>query len=299
MKILFTTYYPEQTGGAEISLALLMRELKNRGHEIYLASTEEYKGIETFLFKKFKKMLFFGNQENYVVGFVSKIIKDKNIELVHANDRLTTIGALKAAKKNEVKSVVHFRDYWFASPNSSCLTKDYKEYGICTNKLIMKNYAAYRAPWEIYKLSYLRKNWKTLGEADLKIVISNHLRNKLAMCEITKNIYNIPNPINLNLSKSDKENFKEENKLKKIVVAYAGSLTYTKGILNILDVMINIIKENKDISFLIAGDGELKNQVLSKIKKNNLKDNIILKKFTHTEMNDVYSNSDIIIIIPN
>ena len=157
MKILFVTYKSLGHGGAEVSTLNLAKELRLKGNEVIFAAAENYDGFKTFIFKEFKFPIF-QIYNNYLKRFIVDIIKKENIDLIHVHHRMSTIAAIKAASKMKIPIVAHFRDYWFASPNSSCLTKDYKEYGICTNKLIMKNYAAYRAPWEIYKLSYLRKN---------------------------------------------------------------------------------------------------------------------------------------------
>ena len=113
MKVLFTTYSGLGVGGAEVSMRLLAKGLRDRGHEVWIASSGDYEyGIK---FKKFRKIPSYSWHNRYLERVFSKIVKERSIELIHAQDRLTSIAAIRVAKRFKIPIVIHFRDYWFCT----------------------------------------------------------------------------------------------------------------------------------------------------------------------------------------
>jgi glycosyltransferase involved in cell wall biosynthesis len=297
MKVLITIYRSLGYGGAEVSTRYLAEALEKQGHKAIIASTQTYPNLNTKLFKEFHKKPYF-LQERYLTNFLTNIIKKEKINLVHAQDRLTSIPAIKAAKKCNIPVIIHFRDYWPECPKSSCMAPDGYIYNICSYKTIIKHYPIKRWIPDIYKWYYLKKSWKTLEKANAKIVSSKLEKNKLKFCNIKKNIRVIPifrDPKTFQNIKT--KEFKNKYKLKPIVILYIGSFFYTKGIPLLMKIMPKVIRQNKNVCFFLAGDGPMFNHVKKLIEKEKLQDQIILAgKVRYEDVPKAYKISDIVVM---
>lgn len=298
MNILITIYHSLGYGGAEVSTSLLAKQLEKLGNKVIIASTQNYRKLNTRLFKDFVKIPFYGFHEYYLSKFLRKLIKKENINIIYPQDRLTTIPAIIAAKKENKKVVVHFRDYWYACPRSSCLAPDYENYDICSYKIILKKFPKKRLLWNLYKWAYIKNSWKVLEKADAKIVSSNMEKEKLKLCNIKKNVNVIPIGREVSVfEKAKGSDFKKKYNFKKHIITYVGSLFYTKGISILLEVIPKVLKENKNISFLIVGDGPMEKDLKEMINKNNIKDNIILTgRLPIEDVAKAYSISDAVLL---
>lgn len=274
MNILFTNYFGSGKGGGEMSMEVLAKELSKK-HKVVVASSDQFPGLKNYLFEKRKGG--FKKYNEYLKGFFYDIIKKEKIDIIHGNDRLTSVAAILAGKKAKIKTVVHFRDYWFACPRSTCLAPNYKEYGICDSKIILKNYPVHRWPIEFYKISYLKKIRPILKSADKKIAISNFVKNKLKLFGIDSIV--IPNPVDIKSRKL---------KDKKFIITYVGDLTYTKGILPLYETMKDIAKG--DIYFYVVGDGPLRKHIK---QTNNIK---VFGKLPYEKVLNIYAHSSLAVV---
>lgn len=282
MKILFTVYSPLGYGGAEVSMRLLAEALKKRGHEVIITSTGDYKGFKTYKFRRFRRVPLFFVHNMYLSRFLTKIIKKEGIDVIHAHDRSTIPGAIIASKRSGIRSVVHFRDYWFVCPKSSCLMPNYKECYHCNLRDLVKCSSFLRLPWNLYKYFYLKYVRKVLKKSDIKIVISSVIKERLDSCDIKDSIV-IPNPLKVEKIKKHKH--------KDVIITFLGSLDYHKGIMNIL----NVIKDIKGISFLIVGRGVLEREIMRFVRENNLTNVGLMGYLPYDEVKKVYAKSDIIV----
>lgn len=290
MKILFTIYSGLGVGGAEISMKLLAEGLRKLGHEIIIASTGEYENV--IKFKKFRRIPFYSIHNKYLEKFFSDIIKKEKIEIIHAHDRLTSVAAIRAGKKFDIPIIVHFRDYWFACPRSSCLAPDLTEYDKCTYITILKRFPMKRWLWDMYKWRYIKSIWKELNQADLKIANGSVIKRRLENCGIygAKII-----PILREFSDNKNNNgieIKEKYTLKGVVITFIGSLNYHKGIMNMLKFIPSILKGRDNVSFLIVGDGPL----FDEIKGKKINDIILTGRLNKDEVEKIYDASDIILL---
>jgi glycosyltransferase involved in cell wall biosynthesis len=287
MKILFTTYSGLGKGGAEVSMDLLAEGLRKRGHEVLIASSGDYEnGIK---FKKFRKIPFYSYHNRYLEKVFSKIVKEREIELIHAQDRLTSIAAIRTAKKFKIPVVVHFRDYWFACPDSSCLTSDLKEYEKCSYLTILRKFPMRRWLWDMNKWRYLKSKWKELDKADLKLCNGSVVKRRLEGCGIRRNVKVLPILRDFNEERKKGSKLKEKYGLKEVVITFIGSLNYHKGIMNMLKIMPSILKEKRNVSFLVVGDGPL-------LKKINYPDVVLTGRLTKEEVKEVYGASDVVLL---
>ncbi len=297
MNMLYTSYYYEGHGGAEISLALTASAVEKLGHKIFVASSESYGkyNLKTLTFKKYAKIPVFRFHEAYLSKFLAKIIKENNIGIVHANDRLTSVPAVLAAKRCGIPVVVHFRDYWFACPKSTMLRRDMSMCNGCGLKELYKCSTPTRFAWDFYKMAYLERARKILREADISIVASNAVKEKLLKFGFD-NVAVVKNPVVLNKAENSSEQ-KTKFGLKNNVITYIGTLDYSKGITKLLDVAINVLKQNTGTSFLIVGAGKIENILRKKINAGGMQDRIIIAGgLPHSEMPEIYAASDIIAV---
>jgi len=302
MKVLIVCYHPPSKGGLGINTYLIAQGLKNAGIDVCVASTENYPGLKTHIFKKYGKSPFFSFNEKYLCSFLIKIIKKQKIDLIHVHDRLTSLGALKAGKKIEKPVIVHFLDYWFACPKGHLLTKDLSECsGIqlsrCLKCILGKGFL-----WNFYKYFFLiKKAQKKLDQAQVKIVESEQVKQILMVNKIKRNIFVVPDPVKndffKSLSEQEKHEVKEKYDLKQKVVSYFGELTVHKGVFNLMQIIKNISDNglDKNTSFLIAGWGDLEKYCQNFIKENKLK-NVILTYVDKQEIKKLYAVSDVVLI---
>lgn len=289
MRILFTAYSGLGKGGAEISMLLLAQALKEKGHEIVIASNGNYEGFKNYNLGNSKKWVLFGLQDKYLAKKISKIARIEEVDIIHAHDRLTIPGAILAAKKMGVPVVTHYRDYWFCCPRSVCLKPSNNSCEFCSFRDLLGCSSLVRLPWNYYKLAHLRRLRKLLNSADLKIGISNFVSKKLDKWGVSK-VKPIPNPVEIN--KFDIKVKKE----KEVVISFIGHFDYIKGITEVIDAIIPILVNDKTVKFWIVGDGELKEKIIKKIKEEKLENQIkILGKIDYSKIPEIYALSDIIV----
>ena len=96
--------------------------------------------------------------------------------------------------------------------------------------------------------------------------------------KIKKKIRVIYNPIDL---KKIYFLAKKKTNLKNNFFLYLGRLTKLKNVETLISVFQKIYKINKKYNLLIVGSGNLKNKISKNIKKNNMKNNIIIKDFVN------------------
>ena len=289
MNILITIYRGLGYGGAEVSTKLLAEGLIKLGNRVIIAASQDFEGLETKKFKEFGKIPIFRFQERYLSKFLSEVIKKEKIDLIYAHDRLTSVPAILAAKENKIKSAVHFRDYWFVCPYSSCLAPDNFEYDKCNFGVILKHFKMKRWLIDFYKLNYLKRARSILKKANLRFALSNAVKKRLELNGI-KGSRVITSARKFEEFKGEGSKIKERYNLREKVITFVGSLTYSKGIMNMVKIMPEVL--NEKVSFLIVGDGPL----LNEIKNKNLDGVVLTGRLDAKEMPDVYAASDLILL---
>ncbi|MCK5212099.1 glycosyltransferase family 4 protein [Candidatus Parcubacteria bacterium] len=300
MNILIIIYYALKDGGASVSTYYLAKALKEAGHNVYIASLhDDYPGIETFIFKDVRYIPILELRDLYLKSFFSKIIKKKNIDIIHSSEcRFAAMGALKAAQKHNIRSVIHYRGYWF-----DCLKGDllYKDKKICEGMDLLKCLKCRlkrKIPWELYKYNYFKRRIKRYNQADLNIAIRDFTRKKMNKAGIINNVKVVYNPINItnqNITSEQINNFKKINGLNGFVATFIGKLIYHKGIKFFLDLMPLINKKRKNITFLIIGDGPLKKYCRNFIKQNKKLNIKHINFIDPKDMPLIYDASDVVV----
>lgn len=296
MNLLMSAYHGTGFGGAERSCLTTAEALQKRGHGVFIASTAEYGGIETAKFGKYPLPLPFF-QRFYLKNFLVREGRKHGIELIHAQDRLTSIGAVLAANELGIPAVVHFRDYWFCCTRSTCLRKEgggYANCEKCTPENLRRCVPWHRQWWEQYKLAETRKNIPLLDSAQAKIAISGAVKKKMLANGFTGDIKVVPNPVDVKMF-GPHAGGKEKQKNK--TVAFIGRLSYEKGILVLMQIIKKILAERDDVSFLVVGEGALKPELEKFVSENKFGGMVdVAGKVDFAELPAVYANADIVLI---
>ncbi|MFD2699379.1 glycosyltransferase [Paenibacillus shunpengii] len=187
-------------------------------------------------FIKFMQKLFFTlNLTSYFK--ISKIIKQKDIDIIHAHFGVDAVYAIRACKKNDIPLIVTFHGYDIT-----------------------------RLPrFKIYPFSYLIYffNYKELAKrATLCLAVSNHIKTKLIERGFPKEKI-LVHYIGIDL---DKIPYREESSIncnEEIVITTVGRLTEKKGTEYLIYAFDKLYKEYKNISLKIVGDGPLKDKLTS------------------------------------
>ena len=281
MNILNVTYFPMGRGGAEVSTLMCAKGLKELGHKVVIASSGKYEGVKTHQFMNCRKWPF-ELQERYLTNFFKKVIKNERIDVIHSQDRLTSVAAVKAAEQMGIPSVVHFRDYWVVCPKSTLLDQNLKDCDCCGLWKLSKCQPKYRVLFDFYKKFYLRHAKEVINRASLRLTVSSVIKRKLEKRGV-KDIEVIHNP-RVPLELKEKEG-------KKVVITFLGNLAYTKGIMFILDVL-----KDFDVDFWICGKGPLEEEVKDFVDKNQLKNVRLWGWVDYSKMSEIYSESDIVVL---
>ena len=295
MNLLMTAYHGTGFGGAERSLLTTAEGLKKRGHDVIIASTAEYGGIETAKFGKYPLPLPYF-QRFYLKNFLVREGRKHGIELIHAQDRLTSIGAVLAANELGIPAAVHFRDYWFCCTRSTCLRQEgggYANCEKCTPENLRRCVPWHRQWWEQHKLAETRKNIPLLDSAQAKIAISGAVKNKMLANGFTGDIKVVPNPVDVEMF-GPHAGGKEKQKNK--TIAFIGRLSYEKGILQLMEIMERVLAERGDVSFLVAGDGPMRAELENFVQAKKLQGRVhISGRVDFRGLPAIYANSDIVL----
>ncbi|MFH0797866.1 MAG: glycosyltransferase family 4 protein [Candidatus Woesearchaeota archaeon] len=288
MKILFTSYFPLGIGGAEVSALSLATGLKSLGHEVHFASSGEYTGFVNHKLKSISKLHSFELTNSYFYNVFSRLIRKENYDIIHSHDYLTAPAAISAAKDARIKSVTHYRDYWFCCSIASCMKPNGKECITCSYAKLISCRPAKSLPWYFYKWNYIRSIRKLLRNADAKIAISRYVAKKLEIAGIDRNVHVVHNCLDIREFYDAKPGKFRKRFGDKIVVTFIGSLNYHKGIMSLLDAFRKAASMDKRLVLVVAGDGPLKD----KINGGNV---ILLGRLPKDDLPSLYKASDIIV----
>lgn len=289
MNILLTNYYGFDSGGSQKSTFELAQALQEKGHNIFIASNGKYPNCSVKQFEGFIPLAFV--QKTALTGFFEKIIEDEKIDVVHAQERMTSFAAVNACLKKSVPSIVHFRDYWFSCTNSTCLTRDLKDWeGNISD--YTESFGFPRFFWELLKSAEINRNFFLLKKAGVKIVPSKAVKEKLMEKGISDAVV-VPNFVEKKEPKILPQTLRKKHGLKSKVVFFAGRFSYEKGVFVLLKAAEKVLEKKNDVSFVFAGDGPLKQKALSMEESSAVK---FLGNLGFDEISSYYNISDVVVV---
>lgn len=297
MKVLFAVYHGLGFGGAEVSTKYLAEGLKQRGHEVIFASHGHYEGFQNYPLAAYKSIPLFSLQRKLLERSLRRIIKREKPDVVHAHDRITSVAAVRAARKIGIPVVVHFRDYWVACPRSSCVAPDGFAYDVCTPEIIFKHYPFWRCGWELYKLLALKAARKVVQQADVKFCNGKMIQRRLELCGVSgAKVLNILRDLSQFSPRIMGGKMQKKFGLRQHIILFVGGLTKTKGVDFITDVMVDILQQHSDWCFLIAGEGPLESSLQQMIQESRMQERIVLAgKIPLHEMPSVYRDAAFVV----
>lgn len=279
MNILFISLGREYGGTEKIVENLIEGFSSNRNYNITIICLKDTRFFNIILdkFKKVNNISIIGISKKKIriinnIYYVRKILKHRNIDLVHVHSIISNLVFQIANLNINKKSIitVHSRS-------------DFDRTGNFKSKIMNK-----------LELMLLKNNNRV-------IAVSNSIKKYLNDCKLHKCIKVIHNGTK---HMNDVSDINEINKFKKfyfdknsLVVTFVGRLTEVKGIFNLVEIAKRIIKINDNVKFLVIGEGELKSYIEDEIVKSNL-NNIKLLGFKK-DVDKYIPYSDLLIMPSN
>lgn len=305
MKILIVTQYfwPENFKVNEICT-----ELKSRGHEVEILTglpnvpdgkyyegysfwkkggPKEYKGMKIHRVRILQRHNNFINLTLNCVSFIvssfiylPKLLKN-NYDIVFAFQVSPVTSALPAKWYSffkKIPSVIYILDIW---PESM--------YFLINMKTPPK--------W----FDFLCRNYcKSIYKSFDKVMISSkRMVEKIKLMNISEeNIEFMPNSADkLELLPYNKELAKKHNLNGKFVVSFAGNIGRAQGLDMVIDAAYKL-RENKNIAWLIVGEGTERQRLIEKVKEKNIEDIIIFPGWqTKEQLSEYISISSALTVI--
>lgn len=187
-----------------------------------------------------------------------KIIKEEKIDIIHTHHRMAAfyVSCLKFLKKFIFINTAH---------------------NIFLDKKILTKFS-YKRSVLIAVGEHVKKNLCTFyGFNEQEIIVIN----------------NAVKPLN-NEIKNIKE-IEEYKTQKKIIIANIGRISEQKGMIYFVKAAKILLEKNKNLIFLIVGDGELKEELEEYIRKNNIQENVILLGYRN-DIQNIMAQVDLIVL---
>lgn len=273
MKIgIFTDVYHPDINGVVTSIKMLEREMKKRGHEVYIFSSSKHeptenqnlymlKSIPLIVAKKFKYRI-----ATFYSRPIAKEIKELNLDIIHTQSEfsLPLFGKI-ISRKYSIPFIHTYHTMW----------EDYMHYIVPvkgTRNIYSKRFA------RNFSKNFVRK-------AECIITPSKKTEKYLKYrCGVkNKPIYIIPTGIDIepfnpsNFTDEDKNKLKASigiNKDDKVVL-FIGRIGEEKSVDKILIAMKEVLKTLDNTKFLLVGDGPAKEDLNEQAKKMGIADKTI------------------------
>ncbi|MXZ71416.1 MAG: glycosyltransferase family 4 protein [Acidobacteria bacterium] len=273
--LIVTDVFPPICGGSGWSAYELARGLRARGHELTIvrprlgnaAIPDEFDGFRPItVFAPAPGIPFVRNwfrNEQYWPRFAEAlggVIREHQIELVHAQHALSGPPSVTAARAAGIPSVCTIRDYWplcywtdlMLNPAVGTVCPECTP-GQMSHCVRPRAGAAWplATPFIPYMRANLRRKRQALAKADALIAISHAvaktLRNRLEEPEAT-DITTIPNPVDAPAIRAETEQSGSPDRGS--YVLFAGKLAANKGASALLPVTADL-----GLPLVVAGDG--------------------------------------------
>lgn len=272
-------YPPHFIGGAELSAHNMAEVFKKRGYDIlvlagsvndkkkrYSVNTRVYRGIRVFRVNLHSRDFspdYFNFYHKEVETLFNDLLDRFSPDVIHFHNITgLSVGLVHIAKHRKIKTVLTLHDYWGICQKNTLLKQDG---GICNDisecKACMSTMSGIR--WKNLP-SGMRNDFifYQIQAVDTIICASRYVANKYVEAGIDeKKICVIPYGINI-------EKFSKipSNKVKsRVRFSYVGHLGRHKGLHVLVDALA-LLKEKDRIQINIVGEGELRDELKSKIK---------------------------------
>lgn len=262
-------FLPNHVGGLEIATYNIASILSERNHEVHIITS-----LDVGLPKE--------NMEN---GFY--VHRIPTLEMPILRTSFFSIGSLLVIKKID-PDLIHIQTIFLGFA------------GLLIKMLIHKPYIVYGHGSDVY-LSWRFKRILSkyiLKSADAVVALTQYMKRELQKSS-NKHIFVIPNGIIL--EKFDDitgNNLRDKLKLKdKKMILFVGSLRPVKGVRYLIDAMEFLVEKNKNISLVLVGDGEDRDDLKDLVKGYNLDEHVIfVGRVSDEEVPEYMAAADIFVL---
>lgn len=269
---LFTDTYPPFINGVSTSVSMLKKALEKKGHTVYVVTVNP------------DNMKYIYNEEEHV-------IRIPGVPIGIYDYRLTGIYPLKAINtvKNWNLDIIHSNTEFGIGTFARLIAKQLNIPLVHTYHTMYEDYIHYITKGYFDKSSKKIVEYLTLFYCDKtasELIVPTKKTYDLFIkkYKIDKNIHIVPTGIEIDRFYDENIDFDKLLSLKKslkidkndFVTVFVGRLAEEKNVTYLLDVHKDLIKEHKDIKFVIVGDGPDFDKYANFIKENNMSDSVIL-----------------------
>ncbi|MCP4111378.1 MAG: glycosyltransferase family 4 protein [Desulfobacteraceae bacterium] len=270
LKILHITTSLSKYGGIEETIRILCSRLDKRLFQVGICSITDSPGEILNEFKEMKAEIFCGSKKGrifdiFTVLWVRKVIKSFQADIVHTHNNKGNFHGRLGSRFSRGVSIVSTHhdlgDLIFSK------TPDMK-------KRIQGKFNAQSAQYEnfIYSIVYPYLNIR-MNQLNSKVITVSDTVRKIYTSDPDNRLFEtVYAPFDETVFNNTRKGFKN----KKIVLGTVGRLEMQKGHIYLLRAMAELVKVRKDIFLKIIGDGTLKKDIESFIKKNRLESHVIL-----------------------
>ncbi len=281
--LLPTDSFPPNCGGSGWSTYELARGLRARGHWVLVVqprpahvrvANRTYDGFEVEEIAAFAPPIpyvrnYFKNEQLWrlMENALSRRIKRESIDLVHAQHVLTTVPAVRAARRRRIPVVATIRDYWPVCYWSTIII-DPSQDALCPACTIgnmtqcVRPRAGAAWPAALPMIPYMRRNLTTkrttLAHADAVIAVSSTIARDLAerAPELRHTrIAQIPNAVDVEGIKAAASG---KRPMEQAYVLFSGKLEANKG----ADLLVPVARDaGLRLPLVIVGDGRLRDRI--------------------------------------
>lgn len=242
MKLIAVMLTTEEHTGGKISERLLLEGLKERGHEVIIASPEDDDRFRT-IDLDFENHHLLPLRDRQVASEVDAMLDEHDADYLYTSGHATVPGTIRGVRGHDIETVCHYRDYWFACVNGTFIAEDSTYHKTCTLQESISHNSTKRLPWLLYKHYYLGRLSKLLPEVDHSIATSTSVASYLEEICVDADI--VPNPVRID----QYEGLRSENDT--FTAGFIGRLEPMKG----TDLIVDLIERHPSTRFEIAGTG--------------------------------------------
>ena len=272
MKILYFTqlFYPSLFGGGENVFFQWAKELKKRGHDVFVItqrlentkSFEEYQGIKIFRVGSKPKIVgtlpvgIFSNISFFVSAIIKgiQLARKNKFDLIHSNTYIPVISAQVCSRFFGIPHIATVHDVYLKSKEN--FWKDWsKQQGI-------SNQSKCIGPWIEKKIA---KTGVTLFHT-----VSKTSKSDLEKMNVKKKIVVIPNAIDL-------AHYKRKEIDTKNQAIFIGRLVFYKNLEILIKAFAQVVKKIPDAKLVIVGDGPSKQSLIDEALSAGLDKNVDFK----------------------